>query len=127
LRKLLAFALLILFGFSFVSPLLASTGAGTTLPACCRKSAGHHCMAMQDGANSGSTHAEFRAHMDHCPCCGVLGSAAAHVDVLSFTTFSYSVAPRSTRSGLHPQTSTLLLAAISSGNDLRGPPISITA
>jgi hypothetical protein len=127
LRKLLAIALLAIFGFSVVSPLLASTGAETTLPACCRKAAGHHCTAMQHDASTGTTHAEFRAHMDHCPCCGVLGSATAHLDVLSFTTFAYSVTPRSTRSGLHPQTSMFLLANLSAGNDLRGPPVSITA
>ena len=84
-------------------------------------------MAMHDDVNAGPTHAEFRVRMNHCPCCGVLGGTAAHLDVLSFTTFACSVTPRSTRSGLHPQTSIFVLAAIAAGNDMRGPPVSITA
>lgn len=84
-------------------------------------------MAMHDDAGGGASHAEFRAHMDHCPCCGVLGSAATHLDTFSFATISHSVTPRSTRSGLHPQTSMHMQATIHAGHELRGPPVSITA
>jgi hypothetical protein len=129
LRKLLALALLIFFGFSFVSPLLAAVSSESKLPACCRKAAKHHCMAMQDDtdATAHASHPEFRARMDHCPCCGVLGTTAAHVDALAFTAFSDNVTPRSTRSGLFPQISIYSLADSSYSHGKRGPPSHLPA
>ncbi|WP_156994016.1 DUF2946 family protein [Terriglobus sp. TAA 43] len=129
MRKLLALALLIIFGFSFVSPLLAATGSESTLPACCRKAAKHHCMAMQDdsGVTDHASHVEFRSRMDHCPCCGVLGSTAVHVDALASAAFLGNATPRSTRSGLFPQSNIYSLADATYSHGKRGPPSHLLA
>ncbi|WP_083344080.1 hypothetical protein [Terriglobus roseus] len=129
MRKLLALALLIVFGFSFVPPLLAATSSESTLPACCRKAAKHHCMAMQDDSvpTEHASHIELRSRMDHCPCCGVLGSTAVHVDALASTAFSSNVTPRSTRSALFPQISIYSLADATYSHGKRGPPSHLQA
>ncbi|MEZ2346681.1 hypothetical protein AB6729_06615 [Terriglobus sp. RCC_193] len=121
--------MLIIFGFSFVPPLLAATGSESTLPACCRKTAKHHCMAMQDDSDptAHASHTELRSRMDHCPCCGVLGSTAVHVDAFASTTFSGNVTPRSTRSGLFPQISIYSLADPVYSHGKRGPPSHLQA
>jgi hypothetical protein len=67
-RKLIAMALLALFGLPFASTLFALTGRNEAkLPACCRRSGAHHC-AMHDGATSGSNDdAAFRGPAQRCP------------------------------------------------------------
>jgi len=85
-------------------------------------------MAMQDDSGtSHASHVELRPRMDHCPCCGVLGSTAVHVDAIASTTFFSNVTPRSTRSGLSPQVSTYSLADTTYSHGKRGPPSSLHA
>lgn len=79
---------------------------------------------MQDNsdATSHASHVELRARMDHCPCCGVLGSTAVHVDAFAPTFFFSNATPRSTRSGLSHQISTYSLADATYSHGKRGPP-----
>jgi hypothetical protein len=71
LRRLLSILLLALFGMPFISPLFALTAkSGSDLPACCRKNGRHHCMGnVEEGSQSASYKAEFRAPLDKCPYC----------------------------------------------------------
>jgi hypothetical protein len=62
LRRFSAILLLLLFGLSLLSPLLASDSA-SNLPACCRRAGQHHCSDMAGTPSSGPA---FR-NTGHCP------------------------------------------------------------
>jgi hypothetical protein len=71
LRKLIAIALLAVFGLPFASSLFALTPKSeANLPACCRRSSKHHCMMSKaDRDRLLSPKAGFSAPMEKCPYC----------------------------------------------------------
>jgi hypothetical protein len=71
LRKLIAIALLAVFGLPFASSLFALTPKSeANLPACCRRNGKHHCMmTMADRDRLLSPQPGFSAPMEKCPYC----------------------------------------------------------
>ena len=69
LRKLLALALLAVFGLPFVTPLLAFAASGdSSLPACCRRVGRHHCAMLQaTQTKAASATPEFNSPLQKCP------------------------------------------------------------
>jgi hypothetical protein len=69
LHKLLAIALLAVFGLPFVSPLFAITSmSGTNLPACCRRDGKHHCvMTKTERSEQENDKPVFTAPIEKCP------------------------------------------------------------
>jgi hypothetical protein len=72
LLKLIAIALLAVFGLPFASPLFAlAPKSEANLPACCRRNGTHHCMmsmAERSAAQSNSG-PRFAAPQEKCPYC----------------------------------------------------------
>jgi hypothetical protein len=63
MRRILAIALLIAFGFPLVAPAFASpTGPEASLPPCCRSHGAHHCAMMHP------TSARPSFNAPPCPC-----------------------------------------------------------
>jgi len=71
LRKLIAIALLAVFGLPFASSLLALTPKSeANLPACCRRNGKHHCMmSMAERDRMLRPEPGFSAPMEKCPYC----------------------------------------------------------
>lgn len=106
------------------------------LPACCRKAVKHHCAGMDAMAMDGmdmdtiadagepTPHYDLRARMDCCGCCAFMVASAAHATMLFVVTDLMSpIAPRSTRSGLAPQRTSLLQPTWQQSGNKRGPPV----
>jgi hypothetical protein len=70
-RKLIAIALLTVFGLPVASPLFALTPKSEgNLPACCRRNGEHHCMmSMAERDRLESHESAFSAPLDKCPYC----------------------------------------------------------
>lgn len=71
LRKLIAIALLAVFGLPLASSLFALTPRSqSNLPACCRRDGKHHCMmSMAERNRIFGTKPEFSAPLEKCPYC----------------------------------------------------------
>jgi len=69
LRKLIAIALLAIFGLPFASALFALTPKSeANLPACCRKNGKHHCMmSMAERSKILSDQPQFMVVQEKCP------------------------------------------------------------
>jgi hypothetical protein len=69
-RRLLSFALLLVFGLPVVAPALGSTAdAQTGLPACCRRNGAHHCTKTPEQLAAMLHGDHFAAVQSKCPCC----------------------------------------------------------
>jgi len=71
MRRLIAIALLAVFGLPFASPLFALTPKSEeNLPACCRRNGQHHCMmSMAERNQLESRESAFSAPLEKCPYC----------------------------------------------------------
>jgi hypothetical protein len=71
MRKLIAIALLAVFGLPFAYPLFALTPKSEgNLPACCRRNGQHHCMMSMAERNRLESHeSAFSAPLEKCPYC----------------------------------------------------------
>jgi len=96
MRRSIAIALTMLFGWLLLLPAFAAAGE-STVPACCRRSGKHHCMARM---NSHSTESVVVSVNDKCPCFPQ-ATVATHVD------FSAPATGRAIYAGLvgHPAVS----------------------
>jgi hypothetical protein len=119
MRRSIALALMMLFGWTLVAPLLAAD-AGANLPACCRKNGKHHCimnvMGQPGAKQSGPTTVAAK-----CPFCP-LNACTAH----SPTYKPVAAQAFPTRTIFHPARAPLTENSSQSsflrGHPKRGPP-----
>ena len=71
LRRLVAIALLAVFGLPFAQSLFALTPkSDANLPACCRRNGKHHCMmSMAERREMSSNKPQFAPPVEKCPYC----------------------------------------------------------
>jgi hypothetical protein len=70
MRRLLSFALLLVFGLPVVAPALGPTAeAEINLPACCRRNGAHHCTKTPEQLAAMLHGNQFNAVQSKCPCC----------------------------------------------------------
>jgi hypothetical protein len=70
MRRLLSFALLLVFGLPVVAPALGPTAeAQMNLPACCRRDGAHHCTKTPEQLAAMLHGDQFNTVQSKCPCC----------------------------------------------------------
>jgi len=74
MRRTIALALVLIFGWTLTAPLLASD-AEANLPACCRRGGKHHCMMPGMGQQSGKQ-SGVASIAAKCPCCPAIACTA---------------------------------------------------
>jgi hypothetical protein len=65
-RRLLTFALLLVFSLPLIAPFFVADAAEATLPACCRRNGKHHCMMMMQFSQQ-SAALKFTTVTEKCP------------------------------------------------------------
>lgn len=121
LKKLLAIALLAVFGLPFATPLLAlSAPADANLPLCCRRNGAHHCagMGMREAAESAP---HFRRPVERCPYAPATVSAAANL-VLAAPSSKRELFTVRTTAHLLAQSQDVPRLASARSHQQRGPP-----
>jgi hypothetical protein len=118
MRRSIAIALTMLFSWLLLLPAFAAAGE-SIVPACCRKSGKHHCMAHM---NSHPTEPVVAGVHDKCPC-APQATVATHVE------FSAPAAGRAIYAGLaghptaSPQTEAGYRVSHFRSRQKRGPPV----
>jgi len=126
-RKLLAIALLAVFGLPFVPPLLAlSATSDTALRACCRRNGKHHCFMAADEKEAPSQGLpEFNAPTEKCPYCPS-SVAIIHGNVFAPPVTQAVYAGLIAHPAVVPQTESKLQISRGRSRQKRGPPSSFS-
>jgi hypothetical protein len=120
-RRLLSFALLLLFSLPLISPLLALTaGSDANLPACCRRNGAHHCTRTTHPADPAAG-TNLSATPQHCPAYPAVITQARHGD-LSIHAASLIFAGIVSHPVIKPQTQARARVALDISRQKRGPP-----
>jgi hypothetical protein len=120
-RRVLSFALLLLFSLPLISPLLALTATSdANLPACCRRNGAHHCTSMA-GPTDPPAGINLAAIPQHCPAYPAVVTSARHGD-LSFHAASLIFAGIVSHPTVKPQTQARARVALDISRQKRGPP-----
>jgi hypothetical protein len=124
LRKLIAIALLALFGLPFASTLLAlAPKSEANLPACCRRSGKHHCMmAMAERTKLVGDKPEFGAPPEKCPFAPSHAITVPAHDLLGVLSGSAIFAGLVSHPAVYPQTLAQWRINRDRSNQKRGPP-----
>jgi hypothetical protein len=122
-RRVLTFALLLLFSLPLISPLLALTAnSDANLPACCRRNGAHHCTrATHPTDPSADAGINLSAIPQHCPAYPAVVTSARHSD-LAFHTASLIFAGIVSHPTVKPQTHARARIALDISRQKRGPP-----
>jgi hypothetical protein len=123
LRKVLAIALLAIFGMPLFAPLVASAAPGeANLPACCRRNGKHHCsMNMRGDSFLADQAPAWHAPLEHCPY------YPAQTTTSPSNTFAMTAAPAIfaelvSHPALHAQTESKRRISRDRTRQKRGPP-----
>jgi hypothetical protein len=120
-RRVLSFALLLLFSLPLISPLLALTATSdANLPACCRRNGAHHCTSMARPTDPPAG-INLSAIPQHCPAYPAVVTSARHGD-LSFHDASLIFAGIVSHPTVKPQTQARARVALDISRQKRGPP-----
>jgi hypothetical protein len=124
LRKIIAIALLVLFGLPFASSLLALTPKSeANLPACCRRNGKHHCMmAMAERTKPASDKPEFGALPEKCPYSPVALLGTTHPTAFTLPTGQMVYAELVSHPCGTAQTESKLRISRDRARGKRGPP-----
>jgi len=121
-RRVLSFALLLLFSVPLISPLLALTASSdANLPACCRRNGAHHCTRTTHSADPSAVGTSLSTTPRHCPAYPAVVTSARHGD-LSFQAASLIFAGIISHPAVKPQTHALARIALDISRQKRGPP-----
>jgi hypothetical protein len=121
-RRVLSFALLLLFSLPLISPLLALTaGSDANLPTCCRRNGAHHCTRVTPPADPSAPGINFSTIPQHCPAYPAVITQARHGD-LSFHAASLIFAGIVSHPTVKPQTQARARVAFDISRQKRGPP-----
>jgi hypothetical protein len=123
LRKLIAIALLVVFGLPFAQSLFAlTTKSEANLPACCRRNGKHHCMmSMAERAQSLDDKPRIEAPKDKCPYAPAT-VAVSHHPTDGVATASAIYAELVSLPSVRPQTESKRRIAQDRSRSKRGPP-----
>ena len=122
MRRVLSFALLLLFSLPLISPVLALTaGSDANLPACCRRNGAHHCTSMTHPADPSAAGINLSAIPQPCPAYPAVITQARHGD-LSLPTASLIFAGIVSHPTVKPQTLARARIASDLSRQKRGPP-----
>jgi hypothetical protein len=126
-RRLLAIALLAVFGLPFVPSLLAlSLTSDSGLRACCRRNGKHHCfMAAGEQSTLSQNVPAFSAPTEKCPYCPA-SVAIVHGSVFAPPVAQAIYAGLIAHPAVVPQTESKLQISRSRSRQKRGPPSSIS-
>jgi hypothetical protein len=126
-RKLLAIALLAVFGLPLVPPLLAlgpTSDAG--LPACCRRNGKHHCAkSAEESVKPPQGSQLFSATPEKCPSCPT-SVAIIHGDAFAPPAAQAVYAGLIAHPAIVAQTESKLRISRGRSRQKRGPPISFS-
>jgi len=117
MRRSVAIALTMLFGWLLLLPVFAAAGE-STLPACCRRSGKHHCMAR---TNSNPTDPVVAGINDKCPCFPQ-STVATHVEFSAPATGRAIYAELVGHPAVAPQTEAGYRVSHFRSRQKRGPP-----
>jgi hypothetical protein len=121
-RRLLSLALLLVFSFPLISPVLAlSDGSDLNLPACCRRNGAHHCAGRTQPAASPTSVVRLSSIPQRCPGYPAVLTQIRHGD-LSFKTASLVFAEIVSHPASKLQTQTRVRVALDRSRQQRGPP-----
>jgi hypothetical protein len=121
-RRILSIALLFVFSFPLISPLLALTaGSEMNLPACCRRNGAHHCAGMMDPAQSSNGGTNLSAIPQRCPAYSAVVASVRHGN-LSFQAASLIFAEIVSHPAIKFQTEARSRVALDRARQKRGPP-----
>jgi hypothetical protein len=121
MRRALSFALLLLFSFPLILPLLAITaGSEANLPACCRRNGAHHCIGKMQPASSESG-TNLSGVPQRCSAFPAAITQARHSD-LSFQSASLIFAEIISHPAIKPQIQARARVAFDRSRQQRGPP-----
>ena len=119
MRRTIALALTILFGFAPIAPLFAPD-ADASLPACCRRNGKHHCSMRMTGQLTGNQKG-FTAVSEKCPC-GPIGACAVHSPTFQPPAAQRFYAETVFHPARAPQTEARRRIACLRSHQKRGPP-----
>jgi hypothetical protein len=127
LRKLIAFALLALFGLPLITPLLAlSATSEANLPACCRRNGKHHCaMSMAEQSRMADSGPRFQAPPERCPYCPAQIVSASHNNIFAPRIAQAIFAGIVSHAAVIPQVESWHRISRERSRHKRGPPSSI--
>jgi hypothetical protein len=117
MRRSIAIALTMLFGWLLLVPAIAAVGE-STVPACCRKSGKHHCMTHSHANSTGTSVASLR---DKCPCVPQ-ATVATHVEFSAPSSSQVIYAGLLAHPAVAPQTEAGFRVSHSRARQKRGPP-----
>lgn len=125
LRKLLAIALVAVFGLPLFSSLLALRAGGeeARLPACCRRNGAHHCgMSMAERQEFAVGQHRFSAPAEKCPFAPTALLPAPHVPLFSPTLAQLFFAGMTGLIAIVAQADSLRRVSRDRSRHKRGPP-----
>jgi hypothetical protein len=124
-RRLLSIALLFIFSFPLISPVLALAGGpDANLPACCRRGGAHHCMLKSRSAEASGSAVSLSAIPPRCPAFPAVVASVKHGD-LSFHAASLIFAEIVSHPSVRTQTEARARVALDRSRQKRGPPVDL--
>ena len=82
MRRLISIALLLLFSFPLISPVLAlAASSDANLPACCRRNGVHHCVMKTQQTESSGPGISLSAIRQRCPAYPAVITSVQHRDL----------------------------------------------
>jgi hypothetical protein len=122
MRRLLSFALLLVFGLPVVAPALGPTAdAQTGLPACCRRDGMHHCTKTPEQLAAMLHGDQFAAVQSKCPCCPS-APITLHQQTMALNTPEIHLAGFVSLSAKCGQAEASARVALAGARHKRGPP-----
>ena len=116
-RRGSAALLLVLFGFSLITPALSASDPESQLPPCCRRTGKHHCAMTASDSSSGPA---FQALCSSYPTAAAVPvKPVVSLSAISLAAFVVPV----TRPAIRPHTQSLCHGSFSRTRQKRGPPI----
>jgi len=123
MRRLVALPLLALFSFSLIGPAAFVSGAGSSVPECCRRDGQHRCAMAENGSEPASGPV---LQSDTCPSFPGAHVMAPRPDPGQVRIYQTSVGVAAGHTAPHARPETLCRISFSRAGQKRGPPISLT-
>jgi hypothetical protein len=123
MSRLTSIALLLVFSFSLIAPLLAlGQKAESKVPACCRRNGKHHCaMSMAESTAANQTRTQVGAPPEKCPYCPSSMATNGHAP-LAFAAASSVLGTTDTLTAVLAQTESKWRISRDRSRQKRGPP-----
>jgi hypothetical protein len=121
-RRLISIALLLIFSFPLISPVLAlAASSDANLPACCRRNGAHHCVMKVQQTESSGPGITLSSIPQRCPAYPAVITSVQHRD-LSLHAASLIIAEIVSYPSVKVQTQARARVAFDRSRQKRGPP-----